>query len=309
MTKTLNAKIGVRDLELLSAIDRHPLTPSQLCRLSQSFAAPFHDEENLRRRLRTLTAAGLVKSWPYAVASAGRSPQYFRLTRAGYRLLYGADAALPNRRCFEAMHAGHHPHSLYLAELLVHLIVSGHRHGCTIESFARENSVKLEVHSPESDGGAGSVFTMFPDCAFVVRTSDGRRFPFVVELDNGTERIRSRQDVESVERKLRGYDAHQSRFDKFHPDRYLVLIVSTRSKVRLDHILSLAASVMHQPLRTVFLGADLPALLAGDPYWDSLFVDHRGLKRALVPLRSRTTSDAIMKSPQFVPSMSRSVVR
>ena len=309
MTKTLNAKIGVRDLELLSAIDRHPLTPSQLCRLSQSFAAPFHDEENLRRRLRTLTAAGLVKSWPYAVASAGRSPQYFRLTRSGYRLLYGVDAALPNRRCFEAMHAGHHPHSLYLAELLVHLIVTGHRHGCTIESFARENSVKLEVQAPDTDGGAGSVFTMFPDCAFVVRTSDGRRFPFVVELDNGTERIRSRQDVESVERKLRGYDAHQSQFDKFHPDRYLVLIVSTRSKVRLDHILSLAASVMHQPLRTVFLGADLPALLAGDPYWDSLFVDHRGLKRALVPLRSRTTSDANMKVPQFVPSMSRSVVR
>jgi hypothetical protein len=181
------------------------------------------------------------------------------------------------------MHAGHHHHSLCLAEFLVHLIVTGHQHGCTIESFARENSVKLEVQTAEMDGEAGSVFTLFPDCAFVVRVPEGRRFPFVVELDNGTERIRSRQDVESVERKLRGYDAHQSQFDKFHPDRYLVLIVSTRSRIRLDHILATAATVMKQPLRTVFLGADLPTLLQADPFRDSAFIDHRGLKRMLVP--------------------------
>ena len=308
MTKTLLAKIGPRDLELLSAIDRHPLTPSQLCRLSHSFAAPFHDEENLRRRLRTLMAAGLVKSWPYSVASAGRSPQYFRLTRSGYRMLYGTDAALPTRRYFEAIQAGHHPHSLYLAELLVHLIVTGHRHGCTMESFARENSVKLEVQSPGVDGEAGSVFTLFPDCAFTVRMSDGRRFPFVVELDNGTERIRSRQDVESVERKLRGYDAHQSQFDKFHPDRYLVLIVSTRSRIRLDHILATAGTVMQQPMRTVFLGADLPTLLKSDPFTELQFVDHRGTRRTLVPVQKSAPVQGHMKVGHSVQKQNSFVV-
>ena len=307
MTKTLNAKIGDRDIEILTAIDRHPLTAIQLCALSQTFATPFHDANNLRRRLRVLSHEGLIQSWPYAIASAGRSSQYFKLTRDGFRLLYGIDSALPRRRYFEAISAGHHHHTFCLAELLVQLIVTGHKHGCRIERFARENSVCLEVNSAgdaAADGtesaGTPAVFTLYPDCAFVVRTTDGRCFPFVVELDNGTERVRSKLDVESIERKLRGYDAHQSQFDKFHPDRYLVLIVSTRSKVRLEHILSLAASVMHQPLRTVFLGADLPSLLAGDPYWDSLFVDHRGLKRALVPLRSRGDAEVPTKEAQFV---------
>lgn len=296
MTKTLNAKIGDRDIEILTAIDRHPLTAIQLCALSQTFATPFQDANNLRRRLRVLSHAGLIQNWSYAIASAGRSSQYFKLTRDGFRLLYGINSPLPRRRYFESISAGHHHHTFCLAELLVHLIVTGHRHGCRIEHFARENSVCLEVTSagdPVSTDAAASattsaVFTLYPDCAFVVRTSEGRCFPFVVELDNGTERVRSKLDVESIERKLRGYDAHQSQFDKFHPDRYLVLIVSTRSKVRIDHILSLAATVMQQPLRTVFLGADLPALLAGDPYWDSLFVDHRGLKRTLVPMATKS---------------------
>ena len=44
-----------------------------------------------------------------------------------------------------------------------------------------------------------------------MKRSDGRTFSFVVEFDNGTERVRSKQDVESIERKMRGYDAHISR--------------------------------------------------------------------------------------------------
>lgn len=274
MTKTFNTKIGSRDIELLTAIDRCPLTPAQLCRLSETFDSPFNDESNLRRRLRKLASAELVLCFPYAVAGNGRSPRYYKLTRDGYRLLYGQNTTLPKRRYFQAISPGHHHHTDCLAETIVHLCVKAHGNDCEIIHFARENSFKLQADP----------FTLYPDSAFVVRRSDGRTFSFVIELDNGTERVRSKQDVESIERKLRGYDAHQSRYDKFDPDRYLVLFITTRSENRLQYILDVASEVMSQPQRRVFVGVEVNRLLSVDPFQVSVFTDHRGLKRQLIPM-------------------------
>lgn len=273
MPKRFNTKIGPRDIDILMAFDRTPLTPSQLCSLSQTFAVPFLDEHNLRRRLRRLADSGLVKSWPYAIVTDGRSPRYFKLTREGYRLLHGADAALPRRRYFEEISHGHHYHTHALAETIVHVAVSGHGRGINLNQFARENSVKLQA------GG----FTMFPDCAFRIATPDNRGFNFVLELDNGTERVRTKQDVESIERKLRGYDAHQSQFAANDPQRYVVLFITTRGDERLRNIMQLADAVMQNRHRTVFIGTGLRTLTASDPFSDAIFEDHRGLKRTLIP--------------------------
>ncbi|TWT51716.1 hypothetical protein KOR42_34030 [Thalassoglobus neptunius] len=277
MPKRNRANIGPRDIELLMALDRCPLTVGQLCRLSLSFAAPFNDESNLRRRLRALANAGLLKSWRYSIASEGQSPKYFKLSRDGYRMLYGFDAVLPRRRYFEEIRPGHHHHTFCLAELVVRLITTGQREGTRVRHFARENSVKLVANG----------FTLFPDCAFQLVTRDGQEFNFVVELDNGTERIRTAKDVESIERKLRGYDAHQSQFASSDRQRYLVLFVTTRSSERTKRILDLAALVMQNPQRTVFLACDLPTLDQHDPFEKPVFVDHRGLKRTLLPITSR----------------------
>jgi hypothetical protein len=276
MPKTFNAKIGPRDVEILTAIDRTPLTPAQLCRLSETFESPFRDEHNLRRRLRILTEAGLVRSWPYALVTDGRSPRYYKLNRDGYRLLYGENAALPRRRYFEEISHGHHQHGNFLAEAVVHLSIMAQRQGNMIRHFARENSVKLMAHG----------FTMFPDCAFQIVSPNGKVYNFVVELDNGTERIRSTQDVESIERKIRGYDAHQSQFAADDADRYLVLFLTTRSPYRLQTILSLADALMQNRQRTVFVGCDLETLLASDPFHIPVLSDHRSLRRTLIPIRS-----------------------
>jgi len=273
MPKKFQTKIGPRDLEILTALDQTPLTTAQLCRLSTTFAAPFGNQDNLRRRLRSLTTSGLVKSWRYAIATDGPSPRYFRLSRDGFRLLYGSQAPLPRRRYFEEISHGHHYHTFSLAEFLVHLLVSAGRCGHSIERFTKENSVCLKA----------GTFSVWPDAAFVVRRPDGRTFPFVVELDNGTERVRSRLDTECIERKLRGYDAHQAQFDKFDENRYLVLFVTTRSAKRLDHILDFAGTVMQQPHRTVFLGCCLQSFVRCDPFCDAELRDHRGLKRMLIP--------------------------
>ncbi|MCA9036162.1 MAG: replication-relaxation family protein [Planctomycetaceae bacterium] len=283
MTKRFQTRIGVRDVELLTAIDRTPLTSGQLKTLSVTFTAPFRDEHNLRRRLRLLKESGLIRSWPYAIACDGRSPHYFRLTRDGFRFLYGADVALPHRRQFEEISHGHHHHTLALADLIVRLATLGHRHGVQIRHFARENSVRL------TSGG----FTVCPDCAFQLMTTDGRAFNFMVELDNGTERVRTKQDVESIERKLRGYDAHQARFSANDPERYMVLFVTTRTEQRLKHILDLADLVMTNRQRTVFVGGNLTQLLKDDPFTQPLLTDHRGLKRTLIPLTLRSSTASI----------------
>ena len=302
MTTRLPARIGTlrigpRDIELLTAIDRSPLTPSQLCRLSETFSQPFADENNVRRRLRKLRVAGLLKSWPYATTSTGSTPHYFKLSRDGYRLLYGESVTLPKRRYFEAIKPGHHHHTQSLADVVTHTIVMAHRRGIELRQYARENSVRLEA------GG----YAVLPDAAFELATPDGRAFHFCVELDNGTERIRSKQDVESIERKLRCYDIYQSRFDALDPGRPLVLFVTTRSAVRVQNILDMADMVQQNRQRTVFVGVGTAEYLASDPFADAILTDHRGLKRMLIPRPNRLVhspnrrQETLQSSPAYQP--------
>jgi hypothetical protein len=220
------------------------------------------------RRLQQLRDEGLIRSWPLATVAQGGAPHYWKLSQHGFRLLQGDNVALPGRRAFDAIAPGHHHHTRCQGEFLVHTIVTGFRRGIALRHFARENSVELK---------AGEFLLQ-------LRTPDGRRFHFCIELDNGTERVRSRLDVESIERKLRGYDAHQGQFDALDPNRYLVLFVTTRSKERLEHILDLAGTVMRNPQRTVFVGVTLDEYLAStDPFADAVLTDHRRLKRMLIP--------------------------
>ena len=112
----------------------------------------------------------------------------------------------------------------------------------------------------------------------------GRAFNFVIELDNGTERIRSPQDVESIERKVRGYDLHQSATPSFDHGRFVVLFVTTRSSDRLAHILQAATRIMRNPRRTLFLGVTLSAFLNHDkPLTAPLFMSPTGRQQSLVP--------------------------
>jgi hypothetical protein len=275
----LRRQLTPRDLELFGLLDRHPFTTDQLLRLSQTFPEPFTHERLLRRRLQQLREAGWLLSWPLSTISRGGSPHYWKMTRDGYRLLHGEEVGLPHRRTFETLAPGHHHHTQALGEFLVQTFVCAEQQGTTIQHFARENSVELKA--------AG--FTVRPDCAFQLVTPEGRTYHFCVELDNGTERIRSQLDTESLERKIRGYDAHQAQFGPLDPSRYLVLFVTTRSVERLRHILSLAALVMQNPQRTVFVGVDLATYVANDPFRAASLTDHRGLKRMLVPRTQPTT--------------------
>lgn len=273
MAKRVPLRIGPRDLELLQALDALVLTPAQVTRLSRTFRSPFPDESTVRRRLRKLQSARLVHSFPYAFSERGQSPCYWKLTRDGFRLLYGADIPLPKRRVFEAIAPGRHHHTLCLTDLVVHLLRLAHRDGYQVVNLTREGGVKIETKS----------FALYPDFTLQLVTPSGTAFNFHIELDNGTERVRSKQAVESLERKIRGYDAHQSQFAAFDHRRYVVLFVTTRSTARVDHILDAVRAATANRQRRTFLTAGLEQVLNATSLTEPVFCDLHGPASLMLP--------------------------
>ena len=275
MAKQNTVALTSRDMEILTSLDRTPLTPKQLQVVSQSFQRPFANETLARRRLGRLRDAGFTRCFPYSLVSDGRAPKYWKPTPTGYRLLYGQDSELPNRRYFNEVSVGNHFHTHAIAELVSHLVACGSKHGIVMDRYMRENSLVLEANQHK----------VLPDGAFRLtrKHQPDRPYSFVLELDNGTERVRSTRDVESIERKVRAYDAHQSQFKRDDPNRYLVLFVTTRSVTRLNYVLDSCAQLIRNQNRTLFLGATLESLLACNAFENPVLQSNNGLKRMLLP--------------------------
>jgi hypothetical protein len=260
-----------RDIEILAALDYCPLTAAQLLKLSQTFEPSFTNERRVRERLLQLCDAGRVQRWPYATAGQG-APNYYTLSRLGYRLLHGDDAVPPSRRMFDPVGISRQHHTQSLANFVVHTAVAAHRRGLVFTGFSRENTLKLTIGSE----------ALFPDCAFQLIEPGGIARRFMVEIDAGSERIYSPKDTESWERKIRFYDRYQDS----NPERFRVLILTTRSGERATHILHAAARLLRNPHRSLFYACHLPAYLGQiDPLGVPCFRDHRGKDVALVPAR------------------------
>ena len=266
-TAATNVLLTARDLEILTALDRCPLTAEQLLTVSASFDVPFTDERRVRERLQQLSAAGRVRRWLYATAGRG-ALGYYTLSPLGFRLLHGDDRVAP-KRAFGPVGISRQHHTICLADFIVHTAVAARRAGLALTGFYRENSCRLPVGDE----------SLFPDCAFQLVAPGSLPFSFFVELDNSTEVIRSDQDRDSWERKLRLYDAFQGTV----PNRFRVLVLATRSSARVQHILDAARSVVRNPQRSLVYGARLSEFLT---YPDALtapcFRDHLGRRRALV---------------------------
>jgi hypothetical protein len=263
-----------RDVEILLALDRCPLTVQQLLKLSETFPEQaFGSPRSVQDRLQKLCQAGWVRRWRFATASRGGSPDYCKLTLLGYRLLYGPSAKPPTKRYFNEVALAHQHHTHSLSEFVVQTAVAAHRVGIEMKHFSRENTLRLQVGQEN----------LFPDCAFELYTPDGQRFNFLVELDNGTERVRSDKDADSWQRKIRLYEQLQ---DQTFPHRFRVLVVTTRSGERLDHILAVATGHARNPRRSLFYAVYLDDYLCqADAIRNPCFRDHRRRPVALIPPR------------------------
>lgn len=271
--------ITARDIEILTALDRSPLTVQQLMKISRTFQQPFYSERRVQERLRVLCSTGRVRRWWYATAGRGGAPSYYQLTLLGYRILYGEKAKPPTRRYFAEVGIAHQHHTRCLADFIVHAVVAADEAGVELMSFARENTLRLHIGTE----------SLFPDATFELVTGDDRAFRFHVELDNGTERIRSQKDIDSWERKIRLYDACQDRCD----GRFRVLVVTTRSHDRLHHILDAANALVRNPQRSLFYGIDLTSFVSeSDPpvYGKRLSCDPRPVGGGLSRLHHRAAS-------------------
>jgi hypothetical protein len=126
----------LRDLDILQALDRCPLTAAQILKLSVTFSQPFTNEHKVPARMRILAGCGRVHRWPYAIAGRG-GLQYYTLTRLGYRLLYGPDAPAPAKGAFSPIGVARQRHSYALAEFVVHTAVAAHARGVVIRVLNR----------------------------------------------------------------------------------------------------------------------------------------------------------------------------
>jgi hypothetical protein len=273
-----------RDLEVLAALDRTPLTVEQLLKLSRTFERPFTDARRVRERLQQLAQSGRVRRWRYATAGFS-APIYYTLSRLGYQLLHGPDEVPPARRSFGPVGNARQHHSRSLADFIVHTAVCAGSAGWSLVGFCRENSVRLRVGDDH----------LYPDCAFQLVAPGGAALSLFVELDNCSERVHSPKDAESWERKLRLYD----RFQDLCRQRFRVLVIPTRGETRLRHILDAAGRVTRNPQRSLVYGVTLPAYLAcEDAVAAPIFLDHRGRPTAIVTQRAAgdTSQEAVLSA-------------
>jgi len=269
MTTTPHHLLTPRDIEILTALDHSPLTVEQLLKWSTVFEQRFQTTQRVRGRLQLLREAGWVQSWPYASTTRGAVPDYYKLTLAGYRLLYGADARQSTKRQFAEVRLAHQHHTRSLADFLVHTVVAASNLSVRITDYCRENTLRLEVGTE----------SLYPDAAFQLIPPTGPAFGFLVERDNGTERIRSPADIDSWHRKIRLYDQYQD----LARGRFRVLVL-TNSADRLLHILAAAVQLIRNPQRTLFYGVRLQDYLAAaDPLCAPCFTHQRGGTVSMLP--------------------------
>jgi hypothetical protein len=284
--RSIIGRLTPRDLEFLAALDRAPHTALQLVRLSETFPSPFRSERLARRRLQQLARSGLVRCFPFVgLATAGGAPNGYLLTSLGYRVLYGPAALAPSKRYGTPPAVTRHRHTHALTEFLVQLYRSAHREGVQVSGFCRENSVRL-TDGPDST---------YPDCAFQLIRPGEKPFSYFVELDVGTERVRSPKEEDAWERKLRIYQAVQATTGV----RFRVLVLTTSSDVRADHILRLGRERAENPRRGLVYAATLPGFLAESRCLTAaVFRDHlgRGVSVLPVPRGATTAANSILMS-------------
>lgn len=250
--------------------------------MSETFHQPFGSLDRVRKTLKRLQAARQVRAWRYATTGdgGGAAPLYFKLTLAGYRNLHEDDDAVPpTKRYLSEMRDGRHHHQRSLTRYIVQTHLAAHRHGLRIIDSHPENTYRI-------DTPYGS---LFPDRRFTIVTPSGDRFVNCVELDNSTETLVSRTDVDSIELKLRKYlyDLAARGYD------YRVQFVVTRSSQRLQHIreltIKLQPAVKFAPFYVVsledYLTSDNPFLA---PIFSSSRSDRIGLFRSQAELFSQT---------------------
>lgn len=263
-------QLGERALEILAALDCSPLTARQIIHWSTTWAIPFRSLRRTFEYLQKLAELKLVRRHRYAAIAPGQPENYYTLTREGYHLLHGPDTPPPTKGAFAEIGLSRQRHSRALADAIAHTVTRAHRSGVRVSHFFRENALRLEV-ADES---------LYPDCSFSIVTPAQAVFRYFMEIDMGTERLRSDRCDDSLQKKLRFYDRFQNQVDyRFR----VAIIVASNSAPRVRHILSTAADVSSNPNRTLFYATTLVGYIASHSATSPAFRDEHDRAQSLLP--------------------------
>jgi hypothetical protein len=256
-----------RDQQIHEALALTPLDTQQLLRLSQTFDQPFTSDRKLRERMQEHAAAGWIHTYPYATTTAGQL-NYYRLSQAGFRLLYGLEASLPKRSAFREVSLALQRHTRHLADVIVQTNVHAHRLGVEILDQRGENKLTLALGDR----------TQKPDYSFRLAARDDV-FMFYDEMDESTEPIMSSQQRECLEAKIRFHEDYQNTTG----ERYRVRIFFAKASPRIAQFLLLARRHAARQRRIFFAAVMEDYLKHGSPLSGSIFIDHFNRLQPLLP--------------------------
>ena len=270
----------IRDEALLRLLERTPLTTALILKASETFPGEaFRDDRRARERLQTLAVAGYVRAFP-ATHGVGGPVNWYKLAPDGFRLLHGADVALPHRSRFEAIAPSRFHHTQALAEVIVQAVVAAYRDRCGIPFYSGDGDTTIE----------GASRKLYPDCFFQFALA-GRQFNVYFEVDQSTESIDSLAE-QSIRTKLLTYESYQDSLVAWWrencergPRPFFRVVFLTRSVERAYHILWLAGGCARNVGRRLAYAATQSAFLTEPMALQSpLFLDHHGRWQSLVNL-------------------------
>ena len=269
-------QLTARDRSLLEVLSWTPVTAAQALAVSVTFAEPFAEERRVRERLQELVAAGLVRV--ATLHACIGSPNVYRLSPDGHRLLHGPDVPLPPRAVFEATPNARGPHTHALAAAIVHCRIAAWQRRITIARFFRENALAIVVGDRRVQ----------PDAMFQFQFAGVER-AVLFEIDLGSETVDS-VSYKSIRDKIITYEAYADvviaqwrRTGRVGPRPHFRVVFLTPTATRAYHILTLARDLAgNRDRHLVLAGVQDEFLASTDALREPLLIDHDGRFTALV---------------------------
>ncbi len=291
-------QITARDVEIIRQVARH-----RFLRSTHLFQLIGGSPQKINERLGPLYHAGFLdrprSQLEYHVRGGGSAPLVYALGKRGAQLLKVQDGldnadvdwARKNHKTGREFIL----HTLAVADLRVALTVAcRERQGYSVqepdELLAAAPVETQRARSPWSwrakvqHKGAICEIGLLPDYVFALILPDGRRRPFVVEIDRGTMPVeRTTLDQSSMLRKFLAYEGgrkqglHTSRFG-WQNFRVLVVTASPERAETMRTVIGRTAELKSSPL---FLFADHAAMMESDVL-DHAWLSTTGKPQALI---------------------------
>ena len=299
----------------------------------------YRESTVLSKLLRRLTSGDddmepFVIQREYSTKGLRRLP-YYQLTEGGFARLF-PDQKIPKKvsikrstgeaksrrsQFFKPIARNMELHQQAVADLVVHVMRQAGREGLVVCNCHSRNRVALEIPGrdansshlrkyvrTQSETGEPLPIRIFPDLQFEIMTSSNKLHVFFVEVDGGTERQLTEDDVKSITSLVRKYEGYRDLTGRNY--RVLLLTYKPNSILRLRNMIATAREVMRDPTQPLFLFSTLEWFLAenGALTRPRLF-DHLGRPVACVPGITKVSSIACSSKEREVVSSPTTVGR